>query len=396
MTLTSSLKRTSNSNRATKLPASGSILTNERSPFEPPRFVPQPAIGGHIGPEPQHFIVDEIPAYPLSGEGEHLFLKIQKTGLNTIDVVKRIARSSGIRDRDIGYAGMKDKQAITTQWFSLTAKDEDVDDWDLGEGVTILERTRHRNKLRTGHLIGNRFAITLVGVPEGAETQAKEIAGVLKEKGLPNYFGPQRFGRDGKNLEQALAWLQNEIGGAPSEEQAPPEEERKKSRRRKKGRGGRFENKMFPSVIQSEIFNRYAAKRLGMSEPLLLGEIVRLDQAAKCFVVEDLEKELPRRLEGDLHLTGPMPGPKTLQALNNALSIEESIFEDLALDQELRTALEKSAPGARRDLVLYPENLEISSSKNGELTLSFSLPAGAYATQLVREFSGASWMTPRA
>ena len=380
--------------------------TSPRPPFEPPRSTSGSPVGGVIGPEPEHFVVEEVPAYPLSGEGEHCFLWIEKRGLTTNEVAKRLSRASGIKERDIGFAGMKDKQAVTRQWFSLCSAELRPEEWDLGEGITLLETTRHKNKLRTGHLIGNRFAITLVGVPAGALSRAQEICQELHNSGLPNYFGPQRFGHGGRNLEEALRWLeqqkaeQNRAGetteaALPAEAAVP--ERRNRSRNRKKGRGKdpRFENKMMPSVIQSEIFNRYIALRLERLEPLLLGEVVRLDGAGKSFVVEDLAAETPRRLSGDIHLTGPMPGPKTLHATDDALALEELAIAGLGLDEEAWSILAKHAPGARRDLMLHPEELKVSQEKEGELIVHFTLPAGAYATQLMREFSGADWQSPR-
>lgn len=390
--------------------------TSPRRPFEPPRSTSGSPVGGAIGPAPEHFFVEEIPAYPLSGEGEHCFLWIEKRGVTTTEVAKRLARASGIRERDIGFAGMKDKQAVTRQWYSLCSPQLEPQGWDLGEGVTLLETTRHKNKLRTGHLIGNRFAITLVGVPDGALERAQEICGELQKNGLPNYFGPQRFGHGGKNLEEALLWLdQQKVSESRADQSAQPVEQvahsveqtahadagaperRSRSRNRKKGRNNdtRFENKLMPSVIQSEIFNRYIALRLERPEPLLLGEVVRLDGAGKSFVVEDLAAELPRRLSGDIHLTGPMPGPKALHATDDALALEELAISGLGLDDQARTILAKHAPGARRDLVLYPEELKVSQDTEGELRVHFTLPAGAYATQLMREFSGADWQSPR-
>lgn len=365
------------------------------TPFSPARFCPHPPCGGRIGPLPEHFVVEEVPAYPLSGDGEHVFLWVEKTNLTTIDVAGRIARAAGQRERDIGYAGMKDKVAITRQWFSLCTKEEPTG-FDLGPGARILQATRHKNKLRTGHLIGNRFSITLVDVPEDGQKSAAPIAEFLNQQGLPNYFGPQRFGSGGRNLEKAISWL-NSLGESPKES-APDDRDDDRNRRRRKKRGGpkdRFENKMFPSVIQSEIFNRYVAARLARSEELLAGEVVRLDQAGKCFVVQDVEVELPRLRSGDIHLTGPMMGPKGLQAEADARLLEEEVARTLELSEAQMTALGEQAPGTRRDLFLAPEELEVCAKGPEEIQLVFALPAGAFATQLVREFSGAGWDSPR-
>lgn len=330
--------------------------------------------------------MEEIPAYPLSGEGEHLFLWIQKKSRNTTDVVKAVARAANLRERDIGYAGMKDKNAITRQWLSLCSKEEDPKSWDLGPGIEILATNRHGNKLRTGHLIGNRFDITLVDTePNGLES-ARSIFDFMAERGIPNYFGAQRFGYGGRNLAQALTWLRESSDGSPEPDRA---------NRKRPGKKGRFENKLLPSVVQSEVFNRYVAARLVIDRPLLEGEVVRLDGTGKCFVVEDVEKEMSRFLEKDLHLTGPMIGPKGLSAQHAALALEHSITQQVGLDETALNFLGRHAPGTRRDVMLYPENLEVGVGEGGAISVSFSLPAGAYATGVIRELTGVDFFAPR-
>lgn len=347
-------------------------------------------------------MVEEIPAYPLSGEGEHLFLWVEKVGKNTTDVVKAVARAAGIKEREIGFAGMKDKNAVTRQWLSLCRKESDALSWDLGPGIQILRQERHGNKLRTGHLIGNRFTITLVETGADAWSRAQAIAEFLKDRGLPNYFGPQRFGYRGKNLTQALSWLFESVRGAPGLEHSAGERslgERSREegggRRSRRPKKGRFENKLLPSVIQSEIFNRYTAQRLARSEELLLGEVVRLDGTGKSFIVDNVEAELPRYRAKDLHRTGPMIGPKGHQAEHAARELEESVSASLGLDKQALEFLGKHAPGTRRDLMLLPEDLALSQGAAGELVLSFSLPAGAYATGVLREFTGTEFLSPR-
>lgn len=331
--------------------------------------------------------MEEIPAYPLSGEGEHLFLWVEKVGKNTNDVVKAIARAAGVKERDIGFAGMKDKNAITRQWFSLCRKESDAASWDLGPGVALLRQDRHGNKLRTGHLIGNRFTITLVDAETDAFPRAQVIAAFLKANGLPNYFGAQRFGHRGKNLSQALAWLrESDAESAPSGA---------RDRRNRRPKNSRFENKLLPSVIQSEIFNRYTFARLARPEELLLGEVVRLDGTGKSFVVEDVEAELPRFRAKDLHRTGPMTGPKGLQAEHAARELEIAASASLMLDEAALQRLGQHAPGTRRDLMLIPEGLQLNQNDVGQLVLSFTLPAGAYATGLLREFTGTEFSSPR-
>src|SRR6185369_3264042 len=159
------------------------------------------------GPEPEDFLVDEVPAYAASGKGEHQYVLVRKRLLTTPELVRRVARAVGVNERDIGYAGLKDKYAITTQWLSLSSKTAVTPELDLGPGVEVLQVTRHDNKLRTGHLLGNRFTITLVGVHVDALARANAIAERLRDQGLPNYFGAQRFGHGGRNLTDAISWL---------------------------------------------------------------------------------------------------------------------------------------------------------------------------------------------
>ena len=335
-----------------------------------------PGTGGTIGPEPEDFQVDEIPLYAPSGEGEHLYVKIRKKKLTTREAVTVLARAAGVPPSEVGTAGMKDKHAVTTQWVSLAARRaRPMEAWVLPEGLSVVESSRHGNKLRTGHLRGNRFRIRLVDVEPDALEKAASIVRHLHERGLPNYFGAQRFGRDGNNLAEALRWLEREA----------------------RGEGGRtppFERKLFASVLQSEVFNRYTAARigLGLAEPLE-GEVVRLEGTGSLFAVDDPAREMPRWQSNDIHPTGPMIGPKMRKAHGKALALEEAAIESVGLTEEMLTRLGRFADGTRRDLMLLPEDLRVTAPiEEGDravmrLLLEVSLPAGSYATQVVREFS---------
>jgi tRNA pseudouridine13 synthase len=335
----------------------------------PPVAEPElPPVGGRVGAEPEDFLVDEVPAYPASGKGEHQYLLVRKRLLTTPDLVRRVARASGVNERDIGYAGLKDKYAVTTQWLSLSSKTAVTPELDLGPGVEVMQVTRHDNKLRTGHLLGNRFTITLVGVHADALARANAIAERLRDEGLPNYFGAQRFGHGGRNLTDAISWL--ERGG--------------------RGRN-RFEQKLFPSVVQSELFNRYLSARLALGKTQLLeGEVVRLEGAGAMFRVDDVATEQPRFAARDLHLTGPMLGPKMRPAAGPALALEQSITAELGLTEALLGTLGRQAPGARRDLFAPLKDLSIeaiSDRAEPALRLAFTLPAGGYATEVLRQLT---------
>lgn len=323
-----------------------------------------PAVGGRIGPDPEHFVVDEQPLYQPSGEGAHLYVRLRKRSMTTAQLLRTLSRVSGVRDRDIGYAGLKDKHAVTSQWFSLPELPSAAPEaWELPPGVEVLEVSRHNNKLRTGHLRGNRFAITLVDIDDAAAARAPAIVERARA-GVLNAFGPQRFGEGGQSLDEAMEWLA--------------------SGRRPKTR---FLAKLYPSVIQAELFNRYLVARQAVGfEQLLLGEVVRLDGSGKLFVVDDVEAELPRLLAQDIHLTGPMIGPKGKAAVDAARRLEEQCIAELGLDRELVARLGNFAPGTRRDLLMFPLDLRWDVNSSREMLLQFFLPAGAYATVLIAEF----------
>jgi tRNA pseudouridine13 synthase len=327
-----------------------------------------PPVGGRVGPDPEDFLVDELPAYAASGKGEHQYVRARKRLLTTPELVRRLARACGVNERDVGYAGLKDKHAVTTQWLSLCTKTVISPELDLGPGVELVEVTRHDNKLRTGHLLGNRFTITLVGVHADALARAEAIAARLRADGLPNYFGAQRFGHGGRNLTDAISWL----------------------RRGARGRN-RFEQKLFPSVVQSELFNRYLSARLALGNgELLEGEVVRLEGAGAMFRVDDVASEQPRFAARDLHLTGPMLGPKMRPAAGRALALEQSIVAELGLDEAMLGALGRLAPGARRDLFAPLKDLSIEAVTGRDepaLRLAFTLPAGGYATEVLRQLT---------
>jgi tRNA pseudouridine13 synthase len=349
----------------------------ETRPHEPPLMFPDASpIDAQIGATPEDFVVDEIPLYAQSGAGEHLYARIEKRGYTTPAMVRAVTRAAGVDERDVGYAGLKDKHAVTRQWLSLPSKARPPSEWKLPEGVTLIEHTRHSNKLRTGHLLGNRFRITLVTTDLSALEKATPVADLLRARGLFNYYGGQRFGRGGDGLRQALAWLSDgaKLHGVP-----------------------RFLTKLYPSVIQAEVFNRYfsARRALGL-ERLLVGEVVRLNNAGAMFSVEDTEREGPRLASGDVHLTGPIFGPKARPTSAEAAALELSQLEELGLNHEAREKLARLAPGTRRDLIAPISDLELRWAGVGRLELEFSLPSGSYATEVIRQFTHSPFLVDEA
>jgi tRNA pseudouridine13 synthase len=326
-----------------------------------------PGTGGAVGGALEDFQVDEVPAYLPSGAGEHWYVRIRKRGTTTRDAVLALARAAGVPERDIGYAGMKDKHGVTSQWLSLPGNGRAPETWNLPPEVELVESARHGNKLRTGHLRGNRFRIGLAGTVPGAADHARAIFALLAERGHANYFGTQRFGREGRNLPDALGWLSGE-------QRLPRSRER-------------FLSKLYSSVVQAEVFNRYATKRLELgAERLLAGEVVRLAGAGASFVVTDAAEEQPRLDARDVCLTGPMPGPKMRAAAAAALELEAGVLGELGLTDPALKELGRHAPGTRRDLLVPLEDARVVE-EGDRLVLEFGLPAGSYATGVVRELT---------
>ena len=341
----------------------------EARPHVPPaQLADLPSVAGAIGPAPEDFEVDELPLYEPSGEGPHLYVRIRKRGVTTVDAVDAIAHAAAVRARDVGYAGLKDKHAVTTQWLSLPEQAADPSAWAMPEAIELLEVSRHRNKLRTGHQRGNRFRLRLVGCSEGDEARARALIERIAERGLANYYGAQRFGYGGHNLARALEWLRR---GA-----------------RSRGKKARLHQNLYPSVIQSEVFNRYVTARLAAGlDALLDGEVVRLEGSGSMFVVDDPEAEAERYLARDLHPTGPMPGPKMKQAERAAAGLEAKSLTEAGLDEADLATLARLAPGGRRDVLVRPERTSVSAV-DGALVLTFELPSGSYATEVVRALTG--------
>jgi tRNA pseudouridine13 synthase len=313
-------------------------------------------------------VVEELPAYSPSGAGEHWWVRVKKRLHTTPDLVRATARAAEVPERDLGYAGMKDQHAITTQWLSVPARGRPPSDWELPASIELLEVTRHSHKLRTGHLRGNRFTVCLVGLDADGFERARVIADRLRETGLYNYFGTQRFGRAGQNLARAIDWLYR---GAPP-----------------LGKQTRLLRKLYPSVVQAEIFNRYltARRALGMSA-VLPGEVVRLYRSHAVFVVEDSAHEQPRLVAREIHLTGPIWGPKMKRPTGKPRELELAAAAGLGWDERLEAELVALVDGTRRDLVVWPENLRLERRDEHRLSLEFVLPAGSYATELLAEFT---------
>ena len=326
-----------------------------------------PGCGGHFKEAPEDFEVEEVPAYLPSGEGEHVYLYVEKRGVATPDAAKRISRHLGLPEGAVSWAGLKDKQALTRQWMSLQAKPGRETELAtfLDPEVKLLQVTRHRNKLKGGHLNGNRFKIRLKNVKDvGA---AKAVLAVLKERGVPNYFGAQRFGAAGTNAARGKAILQKAAAG---------------------GRRGRpdFERKMLLSAYQSELFNKVLTRRLaaGLFSTVRKGDVLKKHETGGEFVCADVAVDQPRLDSFEVSPTGPMYGPSMRAAEDEAGAEEAAVLAEDGVTLETFEAGGGQTEGTRRLLRILLPDVGLEPAEDG-LWLSFSLPAGSYATVVLGE-----------
>jgi tRNA pseudouridine13 synthase len=314
-----------------------------------------PGIGGQIRTEPEDFCVEELPLYLPAGEGEHLYCRVTKRGLSTPDLVSRLSSALGIKAQAIGVAGFKDARAVTTQYLSLQGVSADqalrlrADDRLLQ--IEVLGR--HRNRLRTGHHAGNRFRLVIRGVSDTAD------------EGVPNYFGPQRQGRQGDNYVTGAALLVDA---------------------RRRAKLSRHQRMWYLNSYQSYLFNRIVAKRIGTLDRLFVGDWAMKLANNACFHVEDTEKEQPRADRFEISPTGILFGSRVSWATGDPGAIEEAVVAEAGATWEQLVAAAKACGfrGERRPL--RTELKELDWSLHGTvLTLSFSLSPGAYATSVLRE-----------
>lgn len=335
------------------------------SSVEPPRLCADIAgLGGRLRVEPADFVVDEVPLYAFSGDGQHLYLHIEKID-RTTDEIEDWLRRRGFAD--VGVAGKKDKRAATRQWFSVERRLwSDAHAAALPEGVRLLEAVAHGNKLKTGHLRGNHFRIR-IREPRRDEAAVTAIAARIAELGLPNAFGEQRFGRAGDNAAQGLRVLEGRL------------------------RTGKKKMQFLLSALQSELFNRVLAKRLedGSWRRVLEGDVLKKTATGGLFVSTDPAVDQPRLDARELVPTGPLFGPAMPQPAGAAWALEAGVLAASGIAAETFAHTRAPTTGTRRALIVYPESLEASWEPDGSLVVAFFLPKGSYATTLLREFMGA-------
>ncbi len=319
--------------------------------------------------QPEDFVVDEIPAYAPSGAGEHVFVTFRKRRLTTEQAVAAIARALGIGPREAGFAGMKDKEAVTSQTASFPLPLKTDAGPLLGaleqEGLEILGHARHGNKLKPGHLEGNRFDITLRGLGGGDRDRVVQRLSAAA-RGVPNTFGAQRFGRDGDNPDRALAWLR---GAA-----RPPKDRR-------------LQRLLFSS-LQALLFNDVLAARVaaGTWRCVLPGDLAKKHDSGGMFLVPlggaELEDAEARGQDGALSATGPIFGASMRWPEGAPREVEESALARRGLTVADLEAARRLGEGSRRPLRIFPRDLLVEPVEEG-VRARFVLPKGAYATTLL-------------
>lgn len=338
-----------------------------------------PGIGGALRVVDDDFQVEEVPAYSPSGVGEHVYVRIEKRGLSTGEAVRRLARGLGLRERDVGVAGLKDRHAVTIQWLSLpTPCTPEAAAGFATDGVRVLEATRHGNKLRTGHLRGNRFRLRvrrLAVPPLEAQARARAIlARLTSAPGVPNWYGEQRFGRDGDNAARGLAIVRGEqpLRRGPDERLT----------------------RLMISALQSELFNRWLIARLadGHFAGALAGDVMH-KRGGGMFTCDDAAADDPRVKAGEIVPTGPMFGTSMRAPApgSAAADREQAVLAEagLVLDDFARVA--RVAEGTRRDAAVALTDVDARVPDEPDaLDVCFALPAGAYATVVMREICKAN------
>lgn len=324
----------------------------------------EPSLSGNIRSQSSDFKVDEKFAFEPSGEGEHALLHIKKQDTNTDWLSRQIAQLAGVRKVDVSYAGIKDRNAITTQWFSVWLPGKPDPDWSLlnSENVEVLKTIRHNRKLRRGSLRGNQFTLIVRNVKGDTSDLAQRINTIIKN-GVPNYFGEQRFGIEGKNLEKAKIMFAG------------------------KREKDRFKRSMYLSAARSAIFNELLSQRVAINKwsDGLAGDVMLLDNSHSYFLAEEIDQKIIQRLkQHDIHPSGPLWGRGELLTkgmvaeMERALSKQFSVFDvglkNARLDQE------------RRALRLTVKDFIWNYDQEKQtLKFSFFLPAGGYATSVLRE-----------
>ncbi|PSU52494.1 tRNA pseudouridine(13) synthase TruD [Photobacterium aphoticum] len=324
----------------------------------------KPSCQGRIKVEPEDFVVKENLGFAFAGTGEHFMVKIRKTGENTKYVVNELAKACGVKSRDVSWAGLKDRHAVTEQWLSvhLPGKaDPDLSAFEAEHpGVEVLETARHDKKLRPGDLVGNAFQLRLRDLDQPEEVIARLAQ--IREHGVPNYFGEQRFGHNGNNVTKARAWGNDEF------------RVRDKSKR-----------SFYLSAARSWMFNQVLSARIENNtvRSVMAGDWLESEADPRGMLVATVTDSIQQDVDaGRLSITAPMMGDNALPTTADAQAFEMAIVEqEPAL---LKLIRDNRMRHERRPLLLKPEQVEWQHDGD-TITVSFALPAGCFATAVVRE-----------
>ena len=322
----------------------------------------QPSGTGKIRSVPEDFIVRENLSFEPSGSGEHAFLQIQKTGENTEYVARQLARFAGVRQRDVSYAGLKDRHAVTTQWFSVWLPGKADPDWSLFESdsIKVLHAVRHARKLKRGVLSGNSFELNIRDWQGDKDKTIAQLQ-LIKANGIANYFGTQRFGHEGQNVTKALELFQGK-------------------------KAGREQRSIYLSAARSYLFNQVLAYRVvqqNWNQPVA-GDTFVFDQSHSYFKSEQPDQDIVRRLSANaIHPAGPLWGRGEMGVSADALAIEQSVLE--RYPDLVQGLLKSEVDMDRRSLRVCVQDLQWQFISDAILQLRFTLPAGSYATSVLRE-----------
>lgn len=384
-----------------------------------------PGTGGTIKETAEDFQVWEIPLYSPCGEGEHTFTEIEKRGITTLEAIRRIARALDMQEREIGYAGMKDAKGITGQTISIPRTPPELLLALEIPGIKVISAVRHRNKLKLGHLAGNRFRIRVCGVGEEAASMAREVVDILVRRGVPNYFGPQRYGVQGNSHMVGRALLRRDYKEAIDAIMGAPDRVRDERWREAIAayRSGDLPEslRLFPgscrterdilqrllkrpdawekafhavnprlkalylSAFQSALFDTLLHERMESFDRVMTGDLAWKHENGACFMVEDAYREAERAMTFEISPTGPLFGCKMKLPAGRPLAMEEALMRGEGLaptDFDLPGGLRLE--GERRPLRVPMGNADLQWDSDG-LLLVFSLPKGAYATSVLRE-----------
>jgi tRNA pseudouridine13 synthase len=323
-----------------------------------------PAGTGQAKTVPEDFVVEEILGFEPSGDGEHEFLRIEKRGENTDYVARQLAKFAGVPGRNVGYAGLKDRHGRTIQWFSVQLPGKAGPDWTQlnSDSLRVLDITRNSRKLKKGAAAGNRFELTVRDLKADRALLEQRLSQVA-EQGVPNYFGAQRFGHAGQNLARARELFEGSAGRIDSH---------------KRG--------IYLSAARSEIFNQLLARRVadGTWDQAIEGDAFMFPDSRSFFKPEALTPEILKRVtDRGIHPSGVLWGTGPSAASDRAAAVEAAVAGELT---DLCRGLEAfGLETARRQFRLCPEQMHWDFSEPDTLRLGFTLPAGAYATTVLRE-----------